>query len=165
MKKGSSYLRLKNYFENLVKQSNFLEDFSGYFSRELHDKEYKMLSPCLALFGYSLGLEGEEMATTAVRKLSFGIIYNNVKHDDYEKQYEAVDNAEFLALKISARIRLDSNNKDHFLYGALMKNSIEIRPIELEGNGIFGAEVSLKLKNFQTMKVSTDDWKDLDKIC
>lgn len=168
MHKNNSYLQLKDYFANLVEQSQFLGDFVGYFSRELHNKEQStkgITSPCLALFGYSLGIEGEEMASTAVRKLSFGILYNNIPPDDYERQYEAIDNAEALALKVVGRLKLDSNTPEHLLYNSLAKNSVEIRPIELEGVGIFGAEVSFHLKNIQRFKLSADDWKDLDKIC
>ncbi|MCW0492494.1 hypothetical protein [Riemerella anatipestifer] len=168
MHKSNSYLKLKKYFQNLVEQSNFLNDFSGYFSRELHNKEQSskgLKSPCLALFGYSLGIEGEAMASTAIRRVSFGILYNNVPPDDYEKQYERIDNAEELALRVVARIKLDSNTNGHLLYNSLIKNSVEVRPIELEGVGIFGAEVFFNLKNPQHLKVSTDDWKDLDKIC
>lgn len=168
MHKSNSYLKLKNYFSNLVEQSNFLNDFVGYFSRELHNKEQStkgINSPCLALFGYNLGIEGEEMASSAVRKMSIGILYNNVPPDDYEKQYEAIDNAEALALKVVGRMKFDSNIPNHLLYNSIIKNSVEIRPIELEGVGIFGAEVSFHLKNIQRFKLSADDWKDLDKIC
>lgn len=168
MHKNNSYLQLKDYFANLVEQSQFLGDFVGYFSRELHNKEQStkgITSPCLALFGYSLGIEGEEMASTAVRKLSFGVLYNNIPPDDYEKQYAAIDHAEALALKVVGRMRLDSHNAAHLLYNSLIKNSVEIRPVELDGVGIFGVEVSFQLKNPQRLKVDPDDWKDLDKIC
>lgn len=46
-----------------------------------------------------------------------------------------------------------------------IKNSIEVTPIELGGNGIFGVEVSFQLKNFQSMKLAPNDWKDIDRVC
>ncbi|SDE69792.1 hypothetical protein, partial [Riemerella columbipharyngis] len=75
------------------------------------------------------------------------------------------DNAEKLALKVVGRMRLDSNNTEHILYNSFIKNSVEIRPVELEGVGVFGVEVSLQLKNPQRLKVNPDDWKDLDRVC
>jgi hypothetical protein len=38
--KENSYLQIKNYFENLVQQSKFLNDFVGFFSREWAEKKY-----------------------------------------------------------------------------------------------------------------------------
>lgn len=163
------YLQLKNYFEELVQNSEFLGDFAGYFARELHNKEQSyngINSPFLVLFNYSVGIEGEEMATSkGIRKLSFGVLRNDVPPDDYEAQYQAIDEMEQLALKIASRMRFDSNNTRHFLYGAFQKNTLEIRPVELEGDGIFGVEVSFALSSKQSLKLSPDDWKDIDKVC
>ena len=39
MMRGTSYLELKKYFNQIVEKSEFLEDFIGYFSRELRNKE------------------------------------------------------------------------------------------------------------------------------
>lgn len=165
MPKSNSYLRMKDYFANLVEQSTFLKTFIGYFQRELANKRYNLETPCLALFGYSLELDGEKMSTVAVRKMSFAIMMSGVPSDEMELQYKAIDESEALALKVVARLKLDANNQDHFLYNSLIKNSVEIRPFEIEDTGMFGTEVCFDLKNFQTMKVLADDWKDLEKIC
>ena len=87
--RGTSYLELKNYFNQIVEKSEFLEDFIGYFSRELRNKEQSSRGiqfPCLALFNYNFGIEGEQMATSsAVRNMSFAILLD-APADDYEKQ-------------------------------------------------------------------------------
>lgn len=168
MYKSTSYLILKNYFQNLVKKSTFINDFSGYFARELHDKQgsYSGVAyPCLALFGYGIDVEGEQLQSSAVRTMNFGILIGDTPAGDYEAQYSAIDRAEALAMKVLARMRYDSNKQEHFLYGALQKNSVEIRPVELDGVGLFGVEVSFKLKNIQSLKMNTNDWEDVDKIC
>ena len=93
MRQNASYLMLKDYFQRLVEKSEFLHDFVGYFSRELHNKEESIKgikSPFLVLFNYQIGIEGEEMATsTAVRNISIGVLKNDVPADDYEAQYQA----------------------------------------------------------------------------
>ena len=164
----NGYLKLKDYFENLTAQSNFLEGFAGFFSRELMNKltsrKEPLQSPYLALFKYQLGLDGDEMKTMGIRKLGFAIIYNNIKPDNYEAQYEAIDNAENLALKVIARIRFDNNDKTHFLWNALQKESITIEPVELSQSD-FGVEVTFDLKNGQSLKLDPDDWKDINTIC
>lgn len=168
MRKPTSYLMMKDYFAHLVEQSKFLNDFVGYFSRELHNKQSSFRGihyPCLALFGYNIDVEGGEIQSSAIRNMNFGILIGNISAGNYEKQYETIDQAERLAIKTISRMRYDSNNPEHFLYGALIKNSVEIRPIELEGDGLFGVEVSFKLKNIQSFKLNKDDWKDIDKVC
>ena len=105
------------------------------------------------------------MATSsAVRNLSFAILLD-APADDYEKQYEAIDKAEKLALKVASRMRFDANRPEHFLYGAFVKNSIEVRPVELDISRLFGVEVSFQLKNIQSLKLDPDDWSDVDKVC
>ena len=60
---------------------------------------------------------------------------------------------------------MDNNNEGHFLYRTFINNSLEVTPIELDGDGLFGVEVSFKLSNIQSLKVSPDDWKDIEKVC
>lgn len=168
MHHSTSYLQLKEYFQQLVEHATFINDFSGYFARELHDKQGSFQGvcyPCLALFGYGIDIEGEQLNSTAVRSMNFGILIGDIPAGDYEAQYQTIDRAEILAMKVVARMRYDSHNERHFLYGALLKNTIEVRPIELEGSGIFGVEVSFKLKNHQSLKLNTEDWNDIDSIC
>jgi len=162
----NSYFKLKDYFENLTKSSQFIKSFAGYFRRELLNKEASddLDAPYLTIFGYSLGLSGPEQNTISVRKIRIGIMYNNVPEDDFEAQYRAIDNAESHLLKILARIRWDSSQENHFLYNSFIKDSVEISPVELTLNS-FGSECYLELKNSQSLKLEADDWKDIDSIC
>lgn len=163
----NSYLQMKNYFHFLVEKSNFLNDYVGFFSREYAEKEasHKGLNdPLLALFRYELGFDSPGENALAVRKIGFSIQYNDVPKDDLELQYIAINNAEDLALKVLARIRLDNYNRDHFLYNAFIQDSVQILPLELSLNN-FGVDVFFNLKNKQSMKVDVNDWKDLEKVC
>lgn len=163
----NSYILTKNYFENLVAQSNFLNDFVGFFQREWANRTASvkgLQSPTLALFKYELGFDGPDNNTVAVRKIGFGIMFNKIKPDDLAAQYQAINDAEFLATKVLARIRYDNFLTDHFLYNSFLKESVEINPVELSGSE-FGVEVTFNLKNKQSLKVLTEDWKDIDKVC
>lgn len=165
--KNNSYLKIKDYFEILVSKHKYINEFVGYFSRDLHSKSASrkgIASPYLALFKYEIGLDGSEQNTVAVRKLGFAVMFNNVAPDDFNKQYEAIDTAEQLALSILARIRFDNNKKEHFLYNSLLKDSIRILPIELSAQS-FGVEVYFNLKNPQNLVVNPEDWEDIDEVC
>lgn len=159
---------MKNYFENLTNKSKFLNGFAGFFARELLNKlgskKEPLQAPYLALFRYNLGLEGQEQNTQAVRKLGFSIILHNIKPDNYEAQYEAVDRAETLALKVLARIIFDNKKNDHFLWNSVIKDSVQIIPLDIEKIG-FGVEVTFNLKNWQSMKLDPADWEDVESVC
>lgn len=165
--KENSYLQVKDYFENLVQQSNFLNDFVGFFEREWATKTASvkgLKSPCLALFKYNLGFDGPEQNTIAVRKTGFAIMFNDIKAGDYQAQYQAIHDAEALAVKVLSRIRHDNYDDSHFLYNAFLKDSVDISPVELSGNS-FGVDVLFNFKNKQKLIVQVEDWKDIPHVC
>jgi hypothetical protein len=164
---NNSYLEIKNYFENLVEQSNFLNEFVGFFEREWTAKRTKFVgikTPVLALFRYELGLDSPNENALAVRKIAFAIMLKVEKPDDFSGQYSAIDTAEKLALKVLSRINFDSNTREHFLWNSFLKDSVVINPVELSGND-FGVEVFFHLKNKQPLKLDIDDWKDIESVC
>lgn len=165
--KENSYIQIKDYFENLVEQSNFLNEFVAFFEREWTAKKAKVggiKAPALALFRYELGFEGNDQNTIAVRKIGFAIMFNKIPAGDFSAQYNAIYAAERLAIKVLSRIRNDSYNQDHFLYNSFLKETVEIKPVELSASD-FGVDVLFSIKNKQILKVDSEDWNDLDHIC
>ncbi len=163
----NSYIKIKHYLEELSKKHKRINAFSGYFNRDLQRQEASfdgISSPYLALFKYVLALEGPKQNTTAVRKVAFALMFNDVDADDIDAQYKAIDDAEELALSVLARVQFDNNNRNHLLYNTFIKDSVRILPIELS-NTAFGVEVYFDLKNPQKLTVNPDDWSDIDKIC
>lgn len=158
---NNSYLKMKDYFEDLVSKSTLVNSFAGYFQRDLLSSMEKdaFESPYLALFDYELGLTGPEQNTISVRKIGFAVMFSNVPEDDIQKQYERIDDAEKIIMKFIARIRMDSYNPEHFLHKALKKDATVITPVELSATS-FGAEVRLEFNNNQSLTASAEDWKD-----
>lgn len=165
--KKNSYLQTKKYFEKLVETHNHIAGFVGFSSRELHEKQGSydgIPSPYLALYRYEVGLDGPEQNTIAVRKIAFALMRTDAPTDDFDAQYKIVDECENLALSILARIRYDNNNREHFLYDSLLKDSIRILPVELSSQS-YGVEVYFNLKNPQPLIVNPDEWSDIDEVC
>ena len=164
----NSYNQIRNYFKNLVEQSKFLNGYSGFFQRELVGKMTNyttpLQAPYLALFEYNLGFDGPDQNTVAVRKIGIALMYNKVKADDLEAQYNAIHNAEQLAVKVMSRIKYDSHQEGHFLHNSLIKDSIEITAVELSTTD-FGVEIFFSLRNKQLLRVHTEDWKDFLHEC
>ena len=101
--KENSYLQIKNYFENLVQQSKFLNDFVGFFSREWAEKKNTvkgLQEPVLSLWKYELGFDGPENNTIAVRKIGFAIMYNEVKPDEWVKLLKVLINAKVMVYSV-----------------------------------------------------------------
>lgn len=165
--KENSYTQIRNYFENLVKQSNFLNDFVGFSSLEWLAKKNSvqgLQEPVLSLWKYELGFEGPENNTIAARKVGFAIMFNTIKSDDLVSQENAKNEAEQLAIKVLSRIRHDNYQSTHLLYNSFIKESVDIVPVELS-NDEFGVEVTFSLKNKQLLQVHQEDWKDILPEC
>lgn len=163
----NSYIETKNYFEELANKSRFINDFVGFFQREWASKKATvkgLQEPVLSMWKYELGFDGPDQNTIAVREIGFAVMYNKVKPDDLCGQYNAIHNAERLAIKLLSRIKWDSNEKDHFLYNSFLKDSVKIMPVELSGNE-FGVDVTFNLKNKQLLTVSPEDWNDIENVC
>ncbi len=150
-KKNNSYSTMKGYLKQVVSEHPHIKGFVGYSSSELHKKQNDfdgIASPFLAMFKYELGLDGEKLNTIGVRKFGFAVMRSDVPTDDFEAQYEAVDECEALALSVLARINYDNNNPKHFLHNSFLKNTAKIKPVELSANS-FGVECYFSLRNKQ----------------
>lgn len=163
---SNSYLKMKNYFEELAENSKDINSFSGYSNTELKTKESndELEEPYLAIFDYSLGLSGPEQNTISVRKLSFAVVFNNVPEDDFELRYKAIDDAEDIVLQVLAMIKHHSSIKNHFLYNSFMKDSVEIDDLELNAKS-FGSVCYLELKNNTALKLQKDRWNFVPDNC
>lgn len=167
MQQPTDFLQVQHYLRDLVSQSNFLKSFTGIFSREYFNLQgsYEGLpSPGLAMFRYELGHESSGQNTLAVRRIGFSIFFNNVAPDDFAAQYEAIAEAERLANKVLARIRLDSSRQQHPMFNAYLPQTPQILPFELKASS-FGVDVFLSLRNPQNLSVDPADWQDIEQIC
>lgn len=165
--KNNSYKKIKDYFQYLVSQHTEINAFAGYFNRDLQHQissRNGITSPYLALFRYELGLDGHKQNTVAVRKIGFAVMFENIPPDDFQRQYQAIDDAEALALSVLSRIQYDNHQKEHLLFNTFIKDSVQILPVELS-NYSFGVEVYFDLKNPQNLKVNPQQWNDIHQIC
>ncbi|WP_265427885.1 hypothetical protein [Chryseobacterium sp. YIM B08800] len=160
-RENNSYLKMKDYFEDLVSKSVDVKSFAGYFRRELLNNMEKsdFESPYLALFDYELTFSGPEQNTISTRKIGFAVMYSNVYDDDLELQYQRIDDAEQIILEFMARMKVESADENHFLHKAFKKEGSIITPVELEDNS-FGSEVTLEFNNNQSLKAHADKWTD-----
>lgn len=167
MQRENNYKKLKDYFCKLCKASTKIKDFAAYSDRELREKTNSlkgMQSPFLHLWKYNLEYAGENASTMAVINLGYVILKNNVATDDFEDQYDAVDECEAIAHHVNARLLYDSNKPDHFLFNAFLKHRTQINPVYMEELG-FGVEVQVYFKNPQSLQLDPEEWNDIDNAC
>ena len=162
------YLQLKKYFAHLAQKHKEIKENVGYFSREIIEKTNSfagIASPFLAIYDYELGLDGGELNTLGKRKMVFSIIFANAPFDDFEAQQEKIDQAEQIALQLLARIRWDSNDKNHFLYNAFEKDLTKIYPVEEPQAHLFGVEVEIHFSTKQPLQINPEHWEDVFLTC
>lgn len=167
-KKKRMYKQLKDYFHHLAEKHVMIQEHVGYFSREIIEKQSSfagIASPFLAIYDYELGLDGGELNTLGRRKLVFSIVFADAPHDDFEGQQEKIDQAERIALQLLARIRWDSHQRDHFLYGAFEKDLTRIFPIEEPQAHLYGVDVEVHFKTKAPLEVNAADWEDTFLTC
>lgn len=162
------YLALKNYFHHLADKNKLIQGSVGYFSREIIEKASSfngIASPFLAIYDYELGLDGGEQNTVGVRKITFSIVFADAPLDDFEGQQAKIDQAEQIAIQLLARLRWDSNDKNHFLYQSFQKELTKIYPIEEPQAHLYGVDVVVHLRTQQSLRVNPDDWHDVFLTC
>lgn len=162
-----TYKRLKEYAQQLAENCVHMHDFVGFFQEELDDKinSYRGIqSPFMALWEYEKDREGMDQEALAIIRFSYVILFSDVRNDDFEAQYNAIDEAEKLADIINSRIRHDHYQPTHFLHRALIENHTVVKPVTYL-NGCFGVQVSLGFKNLDFWHLKAEDWKDIEKIC
>ena len=168
LKKKRMYKQLKDYFHHLADKHVMIQEHVGYFSREIIEKQSSfagITSPFLAIYDYELGLDGGELNTLGRRKLVFSIVFADAPHDDFEGQQEKIDQAERIALQLLARIRWDSHQRNHFLYGAFEKDLTRIFPIEEPQAHLYGVDVEVHFKTKAPLVVNPADWEDTFLTC
>lgn len=162
------YLKLKKYFQHLAQKHKQIKESVGYFSREILEKSSSyngIASPFLAIYDYELGLDGGELNTIGTRKITFSIIFADAPHDDFEGQQQKIDQAEQIAMQILARIRWNSNDRKHFLYGAFQKDMTKIYPIEEPQAHLYGVDVVVHFRSPESLSVNPNDWEDAFLTC
>ncbi|CAL2105480.1 conserved hypothetical protein [Tenacibaculum sp. 190524A02b] len=164
------YNIIKEYFGNLVENHVEIKSFIGYSSEELAMNLAKVKgieSPMLVLFDYQGKLDGNNQRTFASRTISFAVLQQVNKLDDFTKQYEAVASCESLGLSFLSRIYYDSKlSKLKWLYNNFVKDSVRFNEVRYKsGNGLFGMEFTFNLKTHEPLSVNPSVWKDIDQIC
>ena len=167
MQKENSYLKLKEYFEYIAEKSTKINDFAGYFQRDVNNKitSYRgMASPYLAIFDYKKGYLGENDNTIAAISMRYAILRTDVPFDDIEAQYRAIDECELIAKSVNSRLRYDHHKPGHLIFNAFLKDRTDIVPIDVREVG-FGVEVQVFFKNPENLALNPDEWTDIDSVC
>lgn len=170
MERVLTYKLVREYLESLATKHMEINDFCGMSVQQLADKISSTAginSPIMVFFGYQWKLDGNNQRAFNTRSLSFSILYNNIKNDDFEAQEIAENNAERIGLEVLSRIHIDSLMPETgWLYKNFLKESVIGRLLEREGaDGFYGMEFHFDLKVLETLMVTKDMWTDGDRFC
>lgn len=160
------FKKVNDYLKDLVAATDEIAGFVGNSESELMTKLQSIISadkPLLVFFGYQGTLDGSVQRTFGPRTISFSIVYPITDQNDYEKQYERINDAESIGLEVMARINYDATPEGGvaWLYNTFVKDSCRFEPVVYKTPmGLFGQEFFFDL-NFKTPLAPTPGfWKD-----
>jgi hypothetical protein len=159
-----------DYFKDLVTQHKIIKSFVGYSAEELATEMAKIKGipdPILVLYNYEGKLDGNNQRTFANRTISFAILKQVKKVDDFTAQYQAIADCEELGLSVLSRVNYDSKGKKvEWLYNNFIKDSVRFNEVKYKSSeGLFGMEFSFDLKTLEPLSIVADDWEDITELC
>ena len=165
-----NYNIVKEYFNYLATNHKNINSFVGYSAEELATELRKIKGlpdPILVLYNYEGKLDGNNQRTFANRTISFAILKQVEKVDDFTVQYQAIADCEELGLSVLSRIHYDSKGKKiEWLYNNFIKDSVRFNEVKYKSSeGLFGMEFSFDLKTLEPLSIVADDWEDIESVC
>lgn len=165
-----NYNIVKEYFKGLATKHKNINSFVGYSAEELATELAKvkgLASPTLVLYNYEGKLDGNNQRTFANRTISFAILKQVKKLDDFTAQYQAIADAEGLGLSVLSRINYDSKKGEiAWLSQNFIKDSVRFNEIKYKGQGgLFGMEFTFDLKTLEPLSIIAEDWEDITEPC
>lgn len=122
--------------------------------------------PAFALESHEGDFSGSSKHSTVLNKtFAFSILFDP-KRGNFDQQNEYLNTAESIGIQFIARMRLDSANKDHFLYNALKIDEIKFHKVgPIFSSKLYGYRFEVSLNNNGSLKVDPSKWKDIDSVC
>lgn len=165
-----NYNIVKEYFNELATNQKNINSFVGYSAEELATELGKLKglpSPILVLYNYEGKLDGNNQRTFANRTISFAVLKQIKKLDDYTAQYKAIADCEELGLSVLSRINYDSKGKKiEWLYNNFIKDSVRFNEVRYKSSeGLFGMEFTFDLKTLEPLSIIAEDWEDITEPC
>jgi hypothetical protein len=164
-----SHIDVVNYFKEAVAQSIHIED-SNFFRMDITEIQGQMRkginSPCLALESHEGNFENSKPNNSIDVKTFAFLILGKPQHNNFDDQNQVLDQTELIGKKFLARMRYNSTQPAHKLYGVFdlsLCNYHKVGPIYLGWYG-YRFEVTLKPKKID-LKVNPEDWQDIDSAC
>jgi len=119
-----------------------------------------VVTPVLMLESHSTDLAPNQnnTSTFANRRISFLLLDFSGKVDNYDKKEEVLDNLENIALDICTFLKKCHNDKDHFLYGMVDLQTVQIEKVGPLLDNMYGWNVLYTLKNHEPMCYDAEKW-------
>lgn len=140
------------------------KEINGFYRFDLKEIEGQMRSgikaPALLLMSHSSVLSTNPNKTTNfnTRTISFLIIDNGGKLDNYVKHNEVLNATELIALDVISYCKRESNNSASFLYNLFDVANVRIEKVGPVFGTYFGWNVIYDIKNHESMVFDESKW-------
>ncbi len=137
---------------------------NGFYRFDLKEIEGKMRSgiksPALLLLSHSSILSTNPNKTTNfnTRTISFLIIDDGGKPDNFEKHNEILNATEMIALDVVSYCKRESGNSQSFLYNLFDVANVRIEKVGPVFGTLYGWNVIYDIKNHESMVFDKSKW-------
>jgi hypothetical protein len=162
-----SHAVIINYFEDLQKKLNGLNDFFRMDLAEIKSAFRSAASfPCLVVESHESDF-GKSKTNQSVNDRTFAFtIYYKPENGNFDEQNEMLDLSEAMGLKIIARMRHDTAIRTHFLFNKFKVETIKNHKVgPVFNERLYGYRFTGEFTAGEPLKVSPEDWSDIDAVC
>ena len=138
---------------------------NGFYRFDITELTGKLRSgiqtPVLMLESHSSDLaeNSNKTVTFANRRISFLLLQFTGKTDNYSRKEEVLDELENTALDICAFLKKCQNDRNHWLYGMIDMQTVQIEKVGPILDNMFGWNVLYTLKNHEPMCYDASKWE------
>lgn len=161
MAREISHSTIVNFHKDIQRFHKGLKGFYRFNISEVSSKfRSGVNTPALMLESHSSELQTNPNGSTTFngRSISFLVLDDTFKPDNYDKQDEVLDATENICLDIAAYLKQQNQTQGSWMYGLLDVSSIKIEKVGPIWGAMYGWNVLYTVKNKESMQMNPEVW-------
>lgn len=162
MTRIATHSKIVQFHKVIAKAHKCINGFYRFDITELTKKlRSGIKTPVLMLESHSTDLapNANKTVTFANRRISFLLMNFTGKVDNYDLKEQVLDELEVVALDICTYLKKCSDDKNHWLYGMIDLQTVQIEKVGPIMDNMYGWNVIYTLKNHEPMCYDASKWQ------
>lgn len=162
MTRIATHSKIVQFHREIAEANKAIKGFYRFDITELSNKlRSGVQTPVLMLESHSTDLapNANKTVTFANRRISFLLLDFAGKVDNYDKKEEILDCQEEIALDICTYLKKCHDDKNHWLYGMIDLQTVQIEKVGPIMDNMYGWNVIYTIKNHEPMCYDAEKWE------